>query len=385
MRRASACLAIIVLIVFSFYSDNLLVDAKEIEDFTPIFEAIAIYKISPSTPKGGEIVTISGQGFVASSRLIWDGSEINSTFVTGNQLEFVVPSSARCGPHDIQIENPPYAVGSLLYPSDRSNVRELTVLCGPGARDIAPALKMTSMQPMSGGSGTKVIVLGASFEAPYTKVIFGNEVVRAEVDHPGKLTFLVPDDAKCGTHIVRLRKSFANLSTTLSERTFSFEVRCHEPGSVPQLPASQLGEFDTDSDCQLSANEFITAVDAWISASLANDVFFAALDAWVGQTSICGLSARSLDEPRILVSKVHSPTALYFAAQRGALKTAIEIYDMNGRSIFQSDEGRRGLLWDLRDSDGVRVANGVYFYRATITRADGSLAITGIEKFAVIR
>jgi hypothetical protein len=78
---------------------------------------------------------------------------------------------------------------------------------------------------------------------------------------------------------------------------------------------------------------------------------------------------------------------------------ALRIYTVSGRLVRQFDLiddpesldagtlkiGWNKLLWDGRDSDGDRVATGVYLYRVFARSEDGALETGGVEKVAVIR
>lgn len=57
----------------------------------------------------------------------------------------------------------------------------------------------------------------------------------------------------------------------------------------------------------------------------------------------------------------------------------LEVFDLSGRRVWSSDrkvstdlESTLNTTWDLRDSSGVRVARGIYLYRATVRTAEGT-------------
>ncbi|MDE5869646.1 MAG: hypothetical protein K2H18_05390, partial [Muribaculaceae bacterium] len=57
----------------------------------------------------------------------------------------------------------------------------------------------------------------------------------------------------------------------------------------------------------------------------------------------------------------------------------LEVFDLSGRTVWKSDrkvttdmQSTLNTTWDLRDSSGVRVARGIYLYRATIRTAEGT-------------
>jgi len=64
----------------------------------------------------------------------------------------------------------------------------------------------------------------------------------------------------------------------------------------------------------------------------------------------------------------------------------VEVYDLAGRSIFNSGflSGRE-LSWDLLTADGKPVANGVYLYVITARGYDGQLVRSKVQKLVILR
>lgn len=71
------------------------------------------------------------------------------------------------------------------------------------------------------------------------------------------------------------------------------------------------------------------------------------------------------------------------------LECRVEVFDLNGRTVWRSDESlttdmtsAMSVVWDLRDSSGVRVPRGIYLYRATVITDEGT-STTASRKLAV--
>jgi hypothetical protein len=63
----------------------------------------------------------------------------------------------------------------------------------------------------------------------------------------------------------------------------------------------------------------------------------------------------------------------------------VEIFNLAGLSIFQAVANGNQLLWDLADSSGAAVANGVYLYIITVRGYDGQVIKSEVKKLIVLR
>ena len=77
---------------------------------------------------------------------------------------------------------------------------------------------------------------------------------------------------------------------------------------------------------------------------------------------------------------------IYFAAQEGGVNALkVEIFNIQGQEIYKSDSTPgKATRWNLRTTQGTRVANGVYFYVITVHGTDGSFN-RAVGKIAVVR
>ena len=82
----------------------------------------------------------------------------------------------------------------------------------------------------------------------------------------------------------------------------------------------------------------------------------------------------------------------FFVEASQTCDLSIRIFTATGRlirtieraGITPAEAGSQGILWDGRDDDGDRPANGVYFYKVALRAADGSRQ-ERIERLAVVR
>ena len=340
--------------------------------------APVIENLSPNPATPGDQVSIHGSGFRPDSKLEFNGLYLDVDFVSGTALRFDLPTGIQCSSYSIQIENPARTIGSSTLPLERSNIRELSMTCGPGSREIPSALNLDSIEPTRGGAGTTVHVIGTSFEAPVTRVLFDNQLITPNITSSTELTFRVPD-VSCGQHTVRVQKALVGGPRVLSDRIETFEVLC---GDVIRQPGGQILDievFDSNSDCILQNAEIFEAMDAWVLRLLDDDVFFDVIDAWVTGRNIC---IRAMSALRV----VNSGSRLLISAQdqNVGLSDAI-VYDLSGKAIAQisSGAGSARLIWNMRSSNHTLVPNGVYLI-SVIQRTPGGDAQSQILKLYVL-
>ncbi|MBI1741721.1 DUF11 domain-containing protein [Candidatus Acetothermia bacterium] len=73
----------------------------------------------------------------------------------------------------------------------------------------------------------------------------------------------------------------------------------------------------------------------------------------------------------------------FLVAGHGVKDLQVQIVDLKGRSIYQSDWNPNGWAWLLENKTGQRVANGVYLYTVTVRGEDGKLIQTKLQKFVI--
>lgn len=80
--------------------------------------------------------------------------------------------------------------------------------------------------------------------------------------------------------------------------------------------------------------------------------------------------------------------AFVYELNRSALEAQVTIYTTSGRRVLRDDAptraGRNAYRWDLRDSAGDRVANGVYLLVLRVEDPEGS-AVSHLERVAITR
>ncbi len=80
----------------------------------------------------------------------------------------------------------------------------------------------------------------------------------------------------------------------------------------------------------------------------------------------------------------HSENAIEFYALGQFINgLRVEIFDLSGRAVFQSDWEPNGLTWKLQNKKSQRVAQGVYFYRLFVRGAQGEIVKMKLQKLIV--
>ena len=159
-----------------------------------------------------------------------------------------------------------------------------------------------------------------------------------------------------------------NASTPVEEPISSPPPTFSPPRSIS---ATDLRDYDENRDCLLDDAEFFNVVDDWTSQSARDEIFFGGIDAWMSQTNICRTSSAST----ALNIEMRANSMLFTTANQSL--SQISVYDIQGREVFSSHGFSQQLHWNLRDTRGAQVPNGVYF-----ASFKDSAALT---KFVVLR
>jgi len=149
---------------------------------------------------------------------------------------------------------------------------------------------------------------------------------------------------------------------------------------------STLKRFDANGNNLIDDGEFFAIIDAWIAGQLDNDTFFKAVDLWVSQSPIgsAGVDQKPLMLDSLSVTPVRG--AMTFIAQgRNITSTGVQIFDLNGKPIFDQETSGTRLTWNLSAADGQVMANGVYLYIVKAKGYDGKVIRTEIRKLVIKR
>ncbi len=203
--------------------------------------------------------------------------------------------------------------------------------------------------------------------------------------------------------IYPIRLSFPKMGTYKIDVKTPHDSRTHEvivgpaaedeeapPAPTPPAPtpgpgggSATLQLLDIDRNCKLDDSEFFRAIDQWVSAVVTDPLFFSAVDAWIGQSPIC-VAASAL---RVSAFRAEMTARSIYFSVRGAGIDAmgVEIFDMAGKPIFAQRASAQQLRWNLLNSKGQQIANGIYLYRLVAYGPDGREEISPMKKIAVIR
>ena len=159
------------------------------------------------------------------------------------------------------------------------------------------------------------------------------------------------------------------------------------PGPPPPTPGGSLAGYDLNSNCTLDDSEFFRVLDDWLGNSASDDMFFDAVDAWINQTGICAVSASAVEGlslDSIVLSQSSNHIALRALGNRIDSST-IEVFGLNGQSIYQAESVGSSLRWNMRTTEGQALSNGVYLYRVTVRSHDGAVLSSDIKKLVLVR
>jgi hypothetical protein len=159
-------------------------------------------------------------------------------------------------------------------------------------------------------------------------------------------------------------------------------------------PLRSLVQFDKDSNCLISNDEFLDGLEQWIAGSIDRPTFAALADVWVMAISLC-----TKESPSTPAEPTAPAAAMSFAIQarltssgiafniQGAniVSSQVEVFNASGVRVATDQSSGQHLIWNLRTSSGHPIANGVYFYRVMAHTADGKTFYSQIKKMAVLR
>lgn len=285
-----------------------------------------------------------------------------------------------CGVYELSFTN---IIPGGAFEEYSSNVVELTISedCRQGYR-IEISNVTFSPNELEAGEHLRINYeidnFGSAPTGPYEIVIRANEIEFARLDR---------DPLPAGENISG--SSFRSFDTpgtytiyveALGESVAAGDTLTVTPATgtpneelppPPPVIGGNLSDYDLDNDCSLSDGEFFNMIDAWIGESIENLLFFSGVDAWIGQTSICASTASSS------ISLSATPQGILISNADNSEIGPFSIFDINGRSVFQSYTNGKKLLWKMQSELGERVANGVYIVRFGKTDE--------LRKFVVLR
>lgn len=104
----------------------------------------------------------------------------------------------------------------------------------------------------------------------------------------------------------------------------------------------------------------------------------------VGAASAVSLG---LPRPRVesLSAAVIEGRAVFRVAGAGIAAAELEVYNLSGKKVFTSGPFSGRLEWDLLDSGGRPLANGVYLYVITALGYNGEVVRTKVNKLVILR
>lgn len=172
-----------------------------------------ITSLSPSTANPGDVVSVNGSNFLdfflgEVSDIYFDGSKMQTSFVSAGELRFTVPTLTPCGNIDVYVST---TDGQFNFVN--SNTVSLNIPCGGGNAGNLPVPNIQSLSPNSGPAGTTVKVNGNNFlqttqniiVTPGSEILFDGNLMTTTFNSQTELEFTIPANASCGNHQVQVR------------------------------------------------------------------------------------------------------------------------------------------------------------------------------------
>ncbi len=198
-----------------------------------------ITNLSASTANPGDVVSVNGSNFLdfflgEVSNIYFDGSLMQTTFISNNELRFTVPAIAPCGNVDVHVST---TDGQLNFIN--SNTVSLNIPCGGSNNPPTPNIQ--NLSPNSGATGTTVKVNGSNFVettqniivAPGSEILFDSNTINTTYISGTQLEFVVPANASCGNHQVQIRNpglAVNDPATNSNTTTFNVTSGCSGGG-----------------------------------------------------------------------------------------------------------------------------------------------------------
>ena len=160
-----------------------------------------------------------------------------------------------------------------------------------------------------------------------------------------------------------------------------------DPPAPEPTPGTDLDSYDTNGDCVINDAEFFDIIDAWLSQAIGDAFFFDGVDAWIGQESVCVVasSSRMIDAVELKLQSRGSRGFVFSMSTASASELGVEIFGLNGQSLFENESGNGTLFWNLQARSGKQVANGVYIAKLTLRDQSGAVVGTELKRITVLR
>ncbi|HEY5595842.1 MAG TPA: PKD domain-containing protein [Candidatus Bipolaricaulota bacterium] len=179
---------------------------------------------------------------------------------------------------------------------------------------------------------------------------------------------------------------------------------CPATTPPPAGGGALAGAIDADNDGMIDDREIVDAIRLWISGAtvpgagqtIGDAEIVSLIQMWIMGEPVSASGAQYHPAPMVAHPlEVERALLLSTPARKGALTldvvgtgvagVELEVFDLSGRRVFQTQELGSRLRFDALDEVGRPLANGVYLYLVTARGADGSTWRSKIEKLAILR
>jgi len=361
--------------------------------------------LQPQQAAPGDQVTVQGGGFLvpnpvlnkSGSAVIFDGSAVATTVVSGTELTFQVPQNAAQGQYNVRVENPiPIGPGGVT-----SNQVTLTV-SGGGASGQPPQADF-SFAPGNPAPGVPVQFADQSTDPDqdiqsWTWDFDGDGNADSSDQNPSHAF------ASGGSFTVTLTVTDGTGQSDSASETI--RVGGQSPALSVEAAVAQLVSNDPGGDNPdrvIGDEEIERAIQLWIAGNPVPDTdgktigdqkMQALIGLWVQGQPVSTASATaplrplragplSLDDVR--VAGRSSGVRTLEAVGTGIARVRAVVYDQAGRRVLTRESAGHTLSLPLRDDAGRPLANGVYLYRVAVRGAGGHAIRSDVRKLIVLK
>ena len=178
-----------------------------------------------------------------------------------------------------------------------------------------------------------------------------------------------------------LRRSFSRVDAYAALESVVGSATNNQTRNQPAVGISvheqSVASFDANQNAVIEDGEFFQAVESWIDQSITDQLFFSLIDAWTSKAVLATINER----PKLQIQSTRN--SLHFTRSTSGTRAALQIYDTNGKLISSQVNTGQTLRWNLQNSRGQRVANGIYFYTFSYELNGEMISETG--KVSVLR
>lgn len=396
-----------------------------------------IINITPNSGSIGTTVTVNGLKFRADhlffkgSRVLFNGVEVSTTFVSVSQLKFDVPPSAHCGSNIVEVQN----FGFLFTTQGISNPVTFTLNCAanltfsdpqpPNGGTIATAKPIISVKATTPNTGATIksdslemrisACVGLNFKvgsgAAFAADVFSVDLSATPCTLPnGSVTVNVLGSDSVGTSgnfswTFTVNVAAPPVTSQLTVTPASSSLECTKVGKRKTLkftatntggaPITVLSASESSPNFSIASFKPKT-IKSGKSKKLSVKVLCNAIGVFSPPFGVSFTTSEAGSPTTVPASAVTNVTLLKASLGANEVRfvlngsniesVQVQVFDMTGRKLYTSSFVKdHELSWNLLTDNGRRVANGVYLYVVTVRGFNDEVVRSQVKKLVILR